>query len=325
MDVRQLRYFVRIVEAGSFTKAAEQLHIAQPALSFAMRKLEEELGQQLLLRHSRGVEPTAAGAILVQGANEVLDKVAETVRKLRSCAQGLHGELTVGIPPSVSDWLATELVRRCTRELPHVHVGLVEDLSPVLIEWVELGRLDMTLAFQPSETRGLMVEPLLTEDLYFVTSGSAPEGDCISVAEVTQYPLAMVSAANGVIRRKVCEAAKAQGIKVNIAFEMQSLAIVRRLVEQSLASSILPFGVASRLARGGSITARRIVAPTISVTTALVSSADRPFSAPLGAVQEIIRTLLSERSEPVMASAIGASRYSVESLAAASTIKRMFA
>ena len=75
MDVRQLRYFVEVVEAKSFTRAAERVHVAQPALGFQVRKLEDELGVSLLHRHSRGVDPTEAGTALLRHAHAVLRQI----------------------------------------------------------------------------------------------------------------------------------------------------------------------------------------------------------------------------------------------------------
>ncbi|MPZ56038.1 MAG: LysR family transcriptional regulator [Rhizobiales bacterium] len=78
MDIRQLRYLKCIVESKSFSRAAQVLHIAQPALSLHVRKLEDELQTKLLVRHSRGIEPTAAGELLLQQANRIMEEVQRT-------------------------------------------------------------------------------------------------------------------------------------------------------------------------------------------------------------------------------------------------------
>lgn len=80
MDVRQLRYFVEVVEAKSFTRAAERIHIAQPALGFQVRKLEDELGVKLLHRHSRGVDPTEAGQALLRTPTRCCAKSSSPAR-----------------------------------------------------------------------------------------------------------------------------------------------------------------------------------------------------------------------------------------------------
>src|SRR5689334_528121 len=112
MEVRQLRYFVKIIELKSVSRAAEVLHIAQPALGLQVRKLEDELHTQLLIRHSRGVEPTAAGRLLHDRSVEILRAVEEAKQEIRDFAGPPLGLINIAMTPSTHPRIPIELLRR---------------------------------------------------------------------------------------------------------------------------------------------------------------------------------------------------------------------
>jgi LysR family nitrogen assimilation transcriptional regulator len=295
LDVRQLRYFVRIIETRSFTKAAEQLHIAQPALGLQIRKLEDELGVKLMIRHSRGIEPTEAGEILLIEAREILGRITETTRRLRDMSGAPRGRLAIGMTPSAGFVLAGKLVKRMTEALPDIAINLVEEVSQVLTEWVEEDRLDLCLAYKMSDTTALHFEPLVVEEIYFITSPHAP-GDRpgpISLSEVASYPLVMPGVPHG-LRQLVEDEATPRKLTLDIRFEMQSVAAARDLVEQGIASTLLPLGAVRREVLDGRLVARRIQEPRIARTLYLVTAARRAPSRAVKAVCDSLRRLIGE-------------------------------
>jgi LysR family nitrogen assimilation transcriptional regulator len=295
VDVRQLRYFVRIIETRSFSKAAQILRVAQPALGLQIRKLEEELGTQLLVRHSRGVEPTEAGLVLLRNAQEILARIDATVQELRDFAGAPRGKIVLGMTPSVSVMLAATLLRRCAELLPEVSLILVEEVSSVLIEWVDTDRLDMTFAYKLAETRGLTFEPLVVEDIFFVASPGSP-GDRpgpITLAEVARHKLIMPGAPHG-LRQLLEEAAQRLGVTLDTALEMRSVATTLHLVEQRLGNTVLPYGAARREVEEGRLVARPIEAPRIARTLYLVYSNRRPLSKPELAIRGLVRQLVAD-------------------------------
>lgn len=288
LDIRQLRYFVKIVEAGGFTKAAEQLRVAQPALSSGVRKLEQELGEQLLERHSRGVALTPAGAILLESAREIIAKFNETKAQLKQGRVAPSGTLRVGLPPSVSGLLATALVREFSASHGDVKLHLVEDLSPILLEWLDEDRLDMALAYQDRNARGLASEPLHSTQLHFVSAAGAQRSDTITLAEVAKRPLAMVSTTNGMIARLLKSAANERTLGLEVAFEMQSLSVVLQLVEEGMAGAIVPYDAVAKHVQRGALAAQRIVEPELGVTLSLFYK-PRPDTALLVAGLALVR------------------------------------
>ena len=121
MNLRQLKYFVGVIEAGNMTRAAEQLHVAQTALGMHIRQLEEDLGVALLVRHSRGVEPTKAGSLLHARAIAILKLVEETRNEVKSCERENSEAIRLGITPALMLVCGTEIAltvrerfRRCS-------------------------------------------------------------------------------------------------------------------------------------------------------------------------------------------------------------------
>ena len=168
MDVRQLRYFMEVVEAKSFTKAAERVHVAQPALGFQVRKLEDELGSPLLVRHSRGVEPTEAGLALLKHAHVILRQVELARQEVVDLAGPPRGSLSLGITPTASALMATRIVQDCTTAYPGIALTLVEGLSEDVMKWLDEGRIDLGFTYNPQVVKGIETHPLLIEDLFLV-------------------------------------------------------------------------------------------------------------------------------------------------------------
>ena len=116
MDFRQLRNFIQVVELSSITAAAERLNIAQPALSRQVKALEEELSVSLLRRHGRGVMPTEEGIRLARRAKAILEEMEDLAGDISGHSAPLSGTVTLGLPPTVSEILATHLIERTMQE-----------------------------------------------------------------------------------------------------------------------------------------------------------------------------------------------------------------
>lgn len=298
MDIRQLRYFVRVVQAKSFTKASESLRIAQPALGHQVRKLEDELGVQLLVRHSRGVSPTEAG-LKLQGHAEVLLRQLERAKQdLVDFSGPPKGNISLGMTPTTSLVLAAPLVERCRSELPGVSVSIAEGLSETLMEWVADDRLDLAFTYNPHAVKGLSCEPLLTEDLFFVGpgTGEGKAGGDIRFADIGDLPLIVPSRPHR-LRTMIDAAAEARGHRLNVDFEIDSVPAIKELVQESLGYSILPLGAVKREVGAGSLSARRITEPSISRTLHLASAEKRPPSKAITALRELIRALIRDSIE----------------------------
>lgn len=299
MTIRQLRYFLRIIELKSFSKAAAFLHVAQPALGLQIRKLEEELDVKLLNRHSRGITPTEAGLLLREHANIILRQIERAKLSLTDLSGPPRGKIAVGVTPTLNLILATQLVERCIRDYPSVSLSIVGGMSEDLMKWVESDRLDLAFSYNPSAVQGLVCEPLLIEDLCLISQGDgspqSQDNDSLTATleEAAALPLILPSMASG-MRMLVEEAANDRGLKINILLEIDSVTATKELVIKGTGHGILPFGAVKREVGDGRIIARRFTDPTLSREMYLVYSAKRPASNATTAIREMMRDVVSE-------------------------------
>ncbi|MCP3656963.1 MAG: LysR family transcriptional regulator [Herbaspirillum sp.] len=275
------------MELGSMTRAAEQLHVAQPALGAQVRQLEEELGTPLLRRHSRGVAVTAAGQVLYERAQQIVELVAETTREMAAFQTSQQETIRLGLSPSVVHLAAADMLVRAHATMPNVSLRLVEEPSLVLFDALKRGELDMLLAHEIPDSPGVTRTPWLREKLLFATA-SPPDAqpmvrssrdivDTISLAEALETDLALPLRRDGV-RRIIETAAEPLKIKPRIAFQVQSPQALKILIVDQRIASILPYGLAFPELRTGALVARRIVAPALE-RTLFCARTDRRLSA----------------------------------------------
>ena len=297
VDLRQLQYFVRIVELKSFTRAAEQLRIAPPALGLQSRNLEAELETQLLIRHSRGVEPTEAGLVLLDRARALIDSAEETKQILRDFRGTPRGKLSIGISPNLGHEFSAALVLRCASELPDVAVTIAEELSTPLVEWVRQDRLDLACVAgtSPGVDKEMAWEPLFRTDLYFVGASSAmsPGESHISFADVASHPLVLPNAPHG-LRLRVEALARTAGLSLHVISEVQSEELQKELVKRAAGYTILPYVCVLRDIEQGTLGARCIVEPLIPSVAGIVYKERRPLSRAAMAVRAVIQKLVQE-------------------------------
>jgi len=166
MNLRRLKYFVKIVDIGSLTQAAEVLHIAQPALSQQLATLEGELKQQLLIRTKRGVTPTEAGNILYMHATTILRQCEQAHSAVNCVGQSLAGQVSVGLAlGSVSSTLSMPLLQTVREQYPGILLYLNENFPSTLNELVSAGRMDMAVIHGASARHPLSLKISTTQPL----------------------------------------------------------------------------------------------------------------------------------------------------------------
>ena len=190
MNFRRLKYFVKIVDIGSLTQAAEVLHIAQPALSQQVATLEGELDQQLLIRTKRGVTPTEAGKVLYTHARTILRQCEQAQLAVNNVGQTLSGSVSIGLAPgTAASSITMPLLQAVRNELPDVLVYLHENSGTVLNDKLLNNQLDMAVLYDRAPQSGIVSQPLLKEDLYLVGTSNCPgqSVDLTAVAEMNLF------------------------------------------------------------------------------------------------------------------------------------------
>jgi LysR family tcuABC transcriptional regulator len=251
MDLRQLRYFVQIVESGSLSKASRQLHIVQPALSQQMTRLEDEVGKPLLLRSVRGVTATENGEALYHHAKFVLRQLDEAVLVARQEYANVRGRVALGLAPSTSCLLGLPLLRHLKEKYPGILLNVIVGLPGHLEERARQSQLDVAILFSRTAASELTFEPLLEEDVFLVVPNGTtlidPSRTSLTLAEVAALPLVMSTPQHNLRRKFMMELERA-GLQANMAAEIDSLELVMRYVAEGGGATIQPMAATHTLA-----------------------------------------------------------------------------
>lgn len=295
MDLKQLQYFVRVAELGSFTRAAIELDVAQPALSRQVRLLEVELRQTLLLRNGRGAVPTEAGKLLLDHGRGILYQVQRTLEDLGRLRGGLSGRVAVGLPSSVARVLTVPLTRAFREALPDARLSISEGLSGSLQETLASGRLDIVVLYNAQPNRELDLIPLLEEELLLVQARPPglhedPPPPPVSLADVARMPLVIPTTPNA-IRMHVESEMAAVGLRPTIALEIDGVTAILDLVLDGAGCAILSRNALLNSPRPSAYTARSIGSPPLTIPLSLATSLQRPQTPVQKAALELIRSI----------------------------------
>lgn len=273
MDLRQLKYFVSVMECGSLTRAAAVLHLSQPTLGEHMRNLENEFGVELFVRHSRGISATPAALLLKERAEHLLAYAHETGRLLRAASDSVQGNVTLGVSPGLNELFSADLIERFRDALPGVSMNIVEDLSAALVERMVKGSetLDFALVsgFDVSDATPLHRTTIGSEELFLV---GRPErlgesGVPYPFVELTQHALLLLGSGDGAkpygLRRLLLQQAAALGIELRIVAEVRSISALRDLLLRDAGVTILPLFSVRQALDTGALVARRLCEPSV--------------------------------------------------------------
>jgi LysR family nitrogen assimilation transcriptional regulator len=299
MDLKQLEYFVRVAELGSFTRASQALNVAQPALSRQVRQLEVELRQNLLRRNGRGVTLTDAGVLLLEHGRGILHQVARAQEDLAGARGGLAGRVALGLPPSVARAYAVPMVRAFRERLPQAQLSITEGLTLAMQEALAAGRLDIAVLYNARPSSELDIQPLMKEELVLVQARPAglaedPPPAPLPLAALAPLQFVIPSRPNA-IRMQVEAALAALGLRLRAALEIDGVPAILELVADGLGCAVLTRHAVSSAARPAAFTVRTIAAAdgdTLSVQAWLATSALRPVTRTQQAALELLRDVV---------------------------------
>jgi LysR family transcriptional regulator, hydrogen peroxide-inducible genes activator len=166
MELHQLRYFCAVATTGSFSRAAEQTHVSQPSLSQQIRKLEDELGARLFDRLGRSVRLTELGKAFFPRARTVLRELEAAKGDVVERKGSAGGPVVVGVIPTVAPYLLPPLLESFTKKFPESHLTVVEEITPVLLERLRAGTLDVAVLALPVRGHEFEATAILTEPLF---------------------------------------------------------------------------------------------------------------------------------------------------------------
>lgn len=299
MDSRKLRYFAEVARTGSFSRAAEELRIAQPALSRRVREVEDELGQKLLVRHGRGVRLTPFGAAVLGRVDEIEYLLAQIKSEAAQGSLAVRGAVSLALPPAAGLLVGPPLVASLAESHPDVVLNLREGISSLIHEWLTEKRIDLGLVYNAVPVDGLHIVPLLRERMVLV----GPPGDGrrlsntpdIRIKDIAGLPLIMPTLPHN-NRRVLEQAAARHGVRLDIRSEVDSVALTKALVRTGRGYTMLTYASVRDEVERGDLSARAIEHPPIIATLSLAMR-NETMAAPLAREVALeIQNLLLELS-----------------------------
>jgi DNA-binding transcriptional LysR family regulator len=251
MTIQQLKYFLAAFDHGSFSAAADTLHLAQPSLSDQVRRLEAELGVRLFERVGRGLVPTQAGEALRPRAEAVLaaadgarDAVAE-VRELRG------GVASFGAWSNAQFYGVTDMIVELRRRYPAMRLRMLGLNSSDTAELVRSGKLEIGMVALPIDDRGLDLRNMFTDEIVYVSTDPKALRGAVTIERVAARPLVLSDATWGnrdPVRRQLAERAQRAGVTVEAEVEVESEEAALTVVAAGIGDAFVARGVMIALA-----------------------------------------------------------------------------
>jgi len=299
MDLKQLEYFVRVAELGSFTRAAVVLDIAQPALSRQIRNLEVEFGQTLLIRNGRGATTSDAGKLLLEYSRGILHQAACLREEMGRVRGALVGKVALGLPPSLPKLLVVPVLTAFRQQLPAATLVIREGLTASMQEALVCGSLDMALLYNASSSPDIDLLPLVQEELFMVAAAQdARVPDTLPLRHLPDWPLILPSRPNAT--HMLVESGLAQlGLRPNISVEVDGVGSILDLVQGRFGCAILSANAVSALADTRAFKLCRIIEPALTARIALGVNAKRQMTTMqrtlMQIVQDTVQSVLAGR------------------------------
>ncbi|MBJ6724054.1 LysR family transcriptional regulator [Geomesophilobacter sediminis] len=239
MDLRQLRFFLEIARYNNFTKAAEQLHVAQPAVSMAIKKLEEELDLVLFSRQEKKIALTAEGEIFLARARKILDEVAATEAEMEELRGLAKGEVRVGIPPMMGAFFFPRIISEFSEKYPNLQLAVYGEGAAKIQKMIIQGELDMGVIAGAGYHEALEMKRFLREEVVVCVPKDHPLKDRSSITFREFAGEKLLFYKEGYyLREMVLDVLKDYGVKPKVAFESNLFSLNRSLVQKGMGVSI---------------------------------------------------------------------------------------
>ncbi|WP_058909853.1 LysR family transcriptional regulator [Entomohabitans teleogrylli] len=294
MELRQLRYFVRIVETGSMGRAAVDLNVGVSALSQQIGRLENELAIRLMQRTSRGIVPTDAGLAFYSQAQLALRYADAAVLAAREAR--LSGHVSVGMAPSTASVLGVAFIEAMRERYADVRLHVVESLSGNLARMINTRQLDLAIVFQQDLIQRWSAQPVLEERLFLIGTRRMPGGLPFGPLEpdaLAAIPLLMPSPGHG-LRARLDTLCQQHALQLNIVAEIDGLALLMDAVRSGLGATLQPGAVVSRF-NDPQLRVVDIHNPVLSRPNFLVSLSDDELSPAGLAARVVLRDVMQRQ------------------------------
>ncbi len=300
IDIKHIEYFLMLAEHGSISKAAHALGLAQPSLSEHIARLEARLNTKLAIRGPRGVTLTEAGKMLTRDGPELLELASKLTDSIRALGQDMNGNVSVALPPSLSNLLAISLAETLRLEAPGIRLHLSEGLSGHILDWIEREQIDLGFVYTQPPSSTFQSDAVLEEELFLVAAADdapvEPDADgaySIEASELANLPLVMPSLPHSA-RSSIERFARTNGIELNVILEINSLSQIVEMVGRASGYSLLPHGPVAEAVEAGRLILVRLKNPGFSRTAYLTRKRGLPVTMASLTVERTLLTILGE-------------------------------
>lgn len=243
MEVHQLRYFCAVARNGTFTRAAQAERVAQPSLSQQILKLEAELGAKLFDRLRTSAHLTAFGAAFLPKAEQILRELSEAKTEILEMSGKDKGEISIGAIPTVAPYLLPAVLSSFSQKHPGVDVHVIEDTTPILLDRLHAGSIDLAIAALPLDGLDLVARKFLRERFYLVVPASAhpmAKRKVIRLEEIPQETRFLLLKEGHCFRDSTIAACRKSRISLNVVFESGQFATILGMVSAGAGISAVP-------------------------------------------------------------------------------------
>jgi len=297
MDLRKIENLIHVADLGSFSRAASVLGIAQSALGRQVRKLEDECGCALLYRNGRGVSLTPDGEKLLDRLRPLMRQMDHVVTEFHNDQKSPSGQVMLGLTPTLCHMVGMRLVAEIWRRHPRIQLNVITGYSGYVHEWLTNARVDIAVLHDARRSQHIAVSPLAELDLALVSppqglSPAARAMPAIPFTALRDLPLALPTRNHG-LRRTLEQAATQADMPLNVVFEMDALELMKDIVVEGLAHTVLALPAVMNEVASGKLIARRIVDPGLSTRLMVATASSRPLTQAVKLVQATLREVLA--------------------------------
>ncbi len=285
MDIKQLRALLAVAETGSTTRAAEVLHIVQPAISRQLQLLERDIGAVLFVRGRYGMTLTDAGERLAEHARRALAELDRARTEISPTP--MSGVVSIGLLPSTAELLSQPLVEAVNHACPNIRLRLLCGYNGHLRDWLESGELDIALLYADEHTAELGMTPVLMEKLLLVSAKAVTFSSPVDIRALPAIKLILPSVDHG-IRNVLARRAAEQKIQLDIAVETNAMDIQKQLVRSGLGATILPGIAISHKRDSDDFSVASFSDPEMTRRIVLATDAKRRSTTAVTAVKNIL-------------------------------------
>lgn len=288
MTPRQLKAFIAVAQTLSFARACERLHMSQPALSLAIRSLEQALGGRLLARTTRQVRLTPEGAAFLPQALQLLADWENVRERIKQRFTLQTGHVTVAAMPSFAGNVLPQILREYRRRHPDVEVSVHDIVQEQVVEMVANGRVEVGFGFEPEGESALAFEPLFVDSFVAIAAAESPlvAASAVSWSQLLVHNFIALQRPSST-RRLIDESLAAKGMELRVALECHQIATVIQFVAAGLGVSVVPSLCRQQVAALGA-RCLRLSRPSIRKPVGLITRLDQQLSTAARAIREVV-------------------------------------